>query len=774
MALKIKKLFQKNTQPQTKRDNAGRFTSGTGGLKAVKKLPLRRMIPVIAVIALTGGFLVFQSMAAPPSNANWKLEWSDEFNGSTVDKSKWTVLKNSNYGSGNRQDECNRAENVTVSGGMLNITGKRETVQCVGNNPDGGNNTYYFTSGMVTTRRFDGEPLKFKYRHGYIEARIKSPRGNAYWPAFWLVGPNDGSTPGHPEYGEFDIYEGIGSRPDSFVGTAHFRCRDAAGKDFQCHTSHANAYNLKTGSISGSQSNWGYFVDSQTALNNYPGGGIYDFVTYGFEWDEKQIAWYVNGKKYRYMDDKGNIFAVNQEGSFVKQADMSNRGNIASPLTTVFNYEKSIILNLAIGGNMTKGQKGGYTGNETATGYNQGNLVGDYPGVMQVDYVRVYKKDGSGEPPLPPSKLAAPTGIKAVAAERSAVVSWNKPADGRVNQYQVRYKIGSGAWVTAPKTNALSTTISGLAQGTTYDFQVQSLDSTGKNPASDYSATVSATIPAPVQTGLRAAYFPKGGFHRKAVYKTDPTINFDLGWAAPFAGAEADFHARWSGQIIAPVTGTYTFTTISDDGMNLWIGGKRIIESWKDQYLGEKSATIQLTAGQSYDILAEYYDSGAGATAQLLWQYPGVARQIVPTSALRPTVKTGLSGRYYSANGVIERNDKTIDFNWGAGALGNGVTADNALVNWVGTVAVPTTGEYTFTSLSDDGFSMHVDGQNIINDWTTHSPKENSGKIRLEAGKEYSVSAAYFEKTGNAVVRLYWTGPGIAKSIIPESAFKAN
>lgn len=764
--------------------------SGAGGPKARRGFRWKYILPVLVIAASIGAYLEFRSKAAPPTSSQWKLVWSDEFNGSSIDSSKWTVMKNSNFGSANRQDECNRAANVSVAGGALNIIGKQETVQCGNKNPDGGNNTYYFTSGMVTTRAAEGQPVKFKYKQGYIEARIKSPKGNAYWPAFWLVGPNDGSTPGHPDYGEFDVYEGLGATPDSYIGTSHFKCNDGT-KALTCVTSGTNIYNFKTGSTNNARSDWGTILTNQAMFNAHSGPSIYDYQTYGFEWDANQIAWYINGVKIRYMDTKGDIYAKNSDGSFrfernVAKVKAGANGYFSPDLSTVFNYDHSIILNLAMGGNMPTGERGGYTGNETTTGYNNGNLSGTYPDSMLVDYVRVYQKDTSDPLPPPPTPVATPSSVKATAAESAAVVSWQKPADSRVNQYQVRYiessstqKQTASAWKTTQKTTSLSQRIESLKAGTSYDFQVQSFSTTTNAPASEYSATVKATPTAPApapETGLRAAYFPKnGGFDGKPVYRTDKTVDFDWGWEAPVSGIDADFSATWGGKIIAPVTGSYTFTTRSDDGINLWVNNQLLVNAWKNQVPTENSATINLVAGQSYDIQIEYYDSGAGAVAQLFWQYPGQAKQIVPTTALRPIAESGLTGTYLSANGAARRIDRTLNFNWGTGVPISGATADNVLAAWTGTLTVPQTGDYTFTSRSDDGFTLLIDGQRIIDDWSDHSARDTSSqKIRLEAGKQYAFRAAYYERGGAASVQLYWTGPGITKVIIPETALRSN
>ena len=78
--------------------------------------------------------------------------------------------------------------------------------------PNGGG-SYYFTSGMITTRGQDA-PLRQKYRQGYLEVQMRVPRGNIYWAALWLADPLDGSSPGWPDYGEIDASEIYGARPD--------------------------------------------------------------------------------------------------------------------------------------------------------------------------------------------------------------------------------------------------------------------------------------------------------------------------------------------------------------------------------------------------------------------------------------------------------------------------------------------------------------------------------------------------------------------------------
>ena len=60
-----------------------------------------------------------------------------------------------------------------------------------------------------------------KFRRGYAEVQMRTPRGNLYWPAFWLVSAGDGSSPSWPAYGEIDVAEIYGSHPDAVESNFH-------------------------------------------------------------------------------------------------------------------------------------------------------------------------------------------------------------------------------------------------------------------------------------------------------------------------------------------------------------------------------------------------------------------------------------------------------------------------------------------------------------------------------------------------------------------------
>ena len=134
----------------------------------------------------------------------------------------------------------------------------------------------------------------------------------------------------------------------------------------------------------------------------------------------------------------------------------------------------------------------------------------------------------------------------------------------------------------------------------------------------------------------------------------------------------------------------------------------------------------------------------------------------------------GLSATYYDNQNLtgttVNRVDPTVDFVWGASAPATGIAADTFSARWAGTVQPPTTGTYTFFTESDDGVRLWVDGQPIVDNWTDHARTENSGTIALTAGVRYAVRMEFYENGGDAVARLLWSGPSVAKAVVPRTA----
>lgn len=134
----------------------------------------------------------------------------------------------------------------------------------------------------------------------------------------------------------------------------------------------------------------------------------------------------------------------------------------------------------------------------------------------------------------------------------------------------------------------------------------------------------------------------------------------------------------------------------------------------------------------------------------------------------------GLTARYYEGQNFdalfATQVDPQVAFNWGTGAPLPGMTVDGFSVRWTGTLTPPSSGTYTFTTRSDDGIRLWVDGQQLVDHWTRHTASDDSGAIALVAGRPYSIRIDYEEMAGKAVAKLFWTPPGASRRLVPASA----
>ena len=140
------------------------------------------------------------------------------------------------------------------------------------------------------------------------------------------------------------------------------------------------------------------------------------------------------------------------------------------------------------------------------------------------------------------------------------------------------------------------------------------------------SSTVSIIVGV-AGTGLKGEYFDETNFTNLKLTRTDPEVNFDWGTGAPAGVVGADtFSARWSGQLLVPETGSYTFSTLNSDGVRLFINGVPLIDDYVDQSTGwQDCAPISLTAGQKVELQMEYYENTGSAVAKLKWTGPSLA-----------------------------------------------------------------------------------------------------------------------------------------------------
>ena len=152
---------------------------------------------------------------------------------------------------------------------------------------------------------------------------------------------------------------------------------------------------------------------------------------------------------------------------------------------------------------------------------------------------------------------------------------------------------------------------------------------------------------------------------RPLVLRVDPQINFEL-TEKRFAGTRLaeNFCVRWSGVIRCAQESVYVFDTESDDGSQLFIDGKLIVDNGGSHGMRHRQGRVKLTAGD-HDLRLDFVQGEGEAGCKMSWSYEGRDRQIIPADVLfhRPpgarqndsaVLEPGLSAEFYELGGRVE------------------------------------------------------------------------------------------------------------------------
>ena len=191
--------------------------------------------------------------------SGYNLVFSEEFDGSNVDSSKWntkhrwgpnlTINNERQYYVDTNSNPDFGVKPFRFGGGKLEITADRTPSSLKGSA-----NGKSYTSGVLTTYN------KFKMKYGYVEMRAKMPKGQGLWPAFWLLNHYDNGT--QPE---IDVMEFLGNDVDTVYNVYHYK-DGWQGKG--------------SGTLR---------IDGPDFTS--------DFHTFGMKWEPGKIVWYVDGKE---------------------------------------------------------------------------------------------------------------------------------------------------------------------------------------------------------------------------------------------------------------------------------------------------------------------------------------------------------------------------------------------------------------------------------------------------------------------------------------------
>ncbi len=161
-----------------------------------------------SVIPWANAASVVRTDGPPGDPTTWALTFHDDFTHPTLDTAQWSTCYWWSVGANgcagtNGELERYLPQNVTQHDGLLDLQALQQTYALNGH-------TYPYTSGMVTTAG------KYSYLYGYMEARIKVPAGQGYWPAFWALAAD------HTRPTELDAMELLGHDPTTIYMGAHY------------------------------------------------------------------------------------------------------------------------------------------------------------------------------------------------------------------------------------------------------------------------------------------------------------------------------------------------------------------------------------------------------------------------------------------------------------------------------------------------------------------------------------------------------------------------
>lgn len=285
---------------------------------------------------------------APASDARWVLVWSDEFDGDTLDRSKWKP-EESCWGGGNDERQCytDRTANVEVSGGMLRLKARKEAFTGPDRPPEIAANpnpmtSREYTSGKVRTRGLHA------WKYGKVEFRAKLPPGQGTWSAFWMM-QDKNLYGGWPLSGEIDILEGVN------LGASCSECEGGIGENRVISALHFGAPPPEND-----------LVDTRTVLPSLALPSD-DFHVWTLEWGEGLMRFYLDGRQYWELTED-DWYTTSPKA----------KGRKFAPFDQPF----YIMANLAVGGRLS--EENNDIGFDEAT----------FPTEFVIDWVRVHQCEG--------------------------------------------------------------------------------------------------------------------------------------------------------------------------------------------------------------------------------------------------------------------------------------------------------------------------------------------------------------------------------------------
>jgi beta-glucanase (GH16 family) len=644
--------------------------------------------------------VVFLLSTTVSTRGDWINVWSDDFDGTSVDTSKWTYdIGGGGWGNSEKEYYTSRTNNAYVSGGFLHIRAQIEDT-----------NGNHYTSARLITQG------KFAKTYGWIEFRAKLPQGVGFWPALWTLGTNIVSV-GWPRCGEIDVMENKGTDAITVGGTIHYE--NGGGDIYQ-----TQSYNLPT-----------------------PGDSVTNFHTYAVQWSPTQIVWLVDNVIVKTWTswtssigpfpapfDRGHYFLMNVAvgGKYVgnpseASIDPYMPGEMVVDYVHVYDFISStnppttptgltatpggshIALNWNLSTNATSynvkrslGSGGPHTtiAMPTVTSYNDSNVVGGTTYYYVISGTNLFgESTNSVEASATPVPPPTPTGLMATPSGGSVALNWNSSSGA--TSYRVKRSLVMGgpySLIGTPTSTSYADT--DVASCTAYYYVVSATNLFGESTNSVEASATLGSYSAAINSGGNAA----GNFVADAPYVSGGTVAAPTGSSidtsavtnpAPQTVYQTERYGTFTNTFSGLTIGTtykvrlhfveYYWDSANARKFNVSINGTQVLTNY-DIFVA--------AGGQNKAIVDEYMVTPNGSGQIIIAYTVGTVDQpkssgievILPA----PVAPTGL---------VATAGDAQVALNWNAVSGATGYNLGRA-TNSVGPYAAVTNG-LTGTSYTD-------------------------------------------------------------------------
>ncbi len=273
--------------------------------------------------------------------------------------------------------------------------------------------------------------------------------------------------------------------------------------------------------------------------------------------------------------------------------------------------------------------------------------------------------------------------------------------------------------------------------------------------------------------GWKASYFANKDLNGVPVLVQDvQNINFDWGYGSPGPSVPVDYFSARYERTVNLAAGSYLLQLRMDDGARVFVDDQLVMDDWRVGAARDLSSVVSLTAG-SHRFRVEYFeDNGLASLSFNVTPYgstppapppipgPGPAPDLsIPQEQWRAQYfsNTELAGNPIAAQ-YQPRSFYPLDKNWGEGSPGAGIGVDYWSARFEGSFFF-SGGDFEFFVQSDDGTRVYIDNILVIDAWYD-GYKQRNNTFRQVGGGYHMMRVDYYERTGTAFVRVWWSFPG--------------